>query len=436
MVKDNIVILGAGLAGLSAAYHLNKYHLNYTIFEKEKEPGGLCRSKNVNNFTFDLDGHLLHFKERYALNLVKELMDGRLIEHQRNAWVYSHQTFSRYPFQANFFGLPYSIAKDCLLGFIEASDGHLRKRIKSHNFKDWVYNTFGQGIAEHFMIPYNQKFWTVPCEDLSCEWIDRFIPIPTLEETIEGAIAESKRKLGYNAFFWYPIKGGIEEVVLAFVRRIKKINTPCEATKIDIRKKEIVFRDRSKERFNKLITTIPLPEITCLIEDLPLDVKSAIKDLRYTSVFNLNLGIDRDNLSHKHWIYFPEEEFIFYRVGFPHTLSSHSVPFGKSSLYIEVSYSKEKPINKQTIVKRIIEDLIKAGILYEDDKIIAQDTNDIKYGYIIYNHRYQKNTKRILDFLARHNIYSIGRYGAWRYMSMEDAIIDGKVVTDKLSDKK
>ena len=115
-------------------------------------------------------------------------------------------------------------------------------------------------------------------------------------------------------------------------------------------------------------------------------------------------------------------------MGFPYIFSPHSVPSGKSSLYIEVSYSKEKPIDKQTIVERIIEDLIKAGILYEDDKIIAQDVNDIKYGYIIYDQNYQRNTKCILDFLAKHDIYSIGRYGAWRYMSMEDAILQGKEI--------
>src|SRR3989338_9721065 len=128
MAKKRIIILGAGLAGLSAAWHLQKRGVDCQVFEKEPEVGGLCRSKNINGFTFDTSGHLLHFKHRYAFNLINNLLRDNLVKYQRRSWIYSHQKYIRYPFQANLYGLPSPVIKECLLGFIKASCGHLKKK--------------------------------------------------------------------------------------------------------------------------------------------------------------------------------------------------------------------------------------------------------------------------------------------------------------------
>ncbi|MDD5154965.1 MAG: FAD-dependent oxidoreductase, partial [Candidatus Omnitrophica bacterium] len=156
MAKERVIVIGAGLAGLSAAWHLQKKGIDAMVFEKEPRVGGLCRSKNINGFIFDYDGHLLHFRHRYSFNLVKSLLKNNLVEHRRNAWVYSHGTFTRYPFQGNFYGLPTAIAKECLLGFIRASKNGLAEK-ENLNFLQWINRTFGKGIAAHFMIPYNSK---------------------------------------------------------------------------------------------------------------------------------------------------------------------------------------------------------------------------------------------------------------------------------------
>lgn len=121
MPKKRILILGAGLAGLSTAWHLQKKGIDCQIFERESEIGGLCRSKKIDGFTFDYCGHLLHFKHRYAFNLIKNLLGSNLIEHKRSAWIYSSGVYTPYPFQANLHGLPADIAKECLLGFIKAA---------------------------------------------------------------------------------------------------------------------------------------------------------------------------------------------------------------------------------------------------------------------------------------------------------------------------
>jgi len=427
MAKKRILILGAGLSGLSAAWHLQKKGIDCQIFEKEPEAGGLCLSRNIDGFTFDCAGHLLHFKQPYAFNLIKSLLENNLAEHQRSSWIYSFGTYIRYPFQANLYGLPSSIVKECLMGFIGAlRDGQPQNK-KKLNFLKWINLTFGSGIAKYFMIPYNNKFWTIPPEELTCEWLDGFIPVPSLSQILEGTIEESQRQFGYNARFWYPKTGGINQISSAFAGQLKNLYTGCEVKEIDLTRKEIkLCSSGGREKFDYLISTVPLPEMSCLIKGLPNQIRSLFRKLRWNSVFNLNLGIEKKDLSGRHWLYFSQEDLCFFRIGFFHNFSSYLAPDKMSSLYIEVAYSKDKPIDKINIVSRIKEDLKKAGILKESDRISCQHINDIKYAYPIYDSDYTMARKGIFKYLMQRNVVPCGRYGSWRYMSMEDSILGGR----------
>jgi len=432
MSKKRIFILGAGLAGLSAGWHLQRKGIDCQILEKESEVGGLCRSKKINGFTFDCDGHLLHFKHHYVFNLIKNLLKNNLVQHQRSAWIYAFGKYIRYPFQANLYGLPSSIIKECLIGFIQASQNGRHQKKINHTFYDWINHIFGKGIARHFMIPYNTKFWTLPPQELTCEWLDGFIPVPSLSQIIEGTVKDSQRQFGYNARFFYPKRGGIKQLPLAMAGQVKNIYTNCQIIGINLIKKEIIMASGDKEKFDYLVSTIPLPELPCMIKELPPETKSAFSKLRWNSIFNLNLGIDSKDYDGQHWIYFPHKEICFFRVGFPHNFSSSLVPQDKRSLYVEVSYSKDKPIGKNNILLRIKKDLEKVGILSRNDKICTEDINDIEYGYPLYDRNYLSARKKIIKFLTQNNIISCGRYGSWRYMSMEDVILDGKEVAECL----
>jgi len=436
MAKKKTIILGAGLAGLSAAWHLQRSGVDCQVFEKESEVGGLCRSKNINGFIFDYDGHLLHFKHDYSFNLVKNLLGDNLVKHKRNSWIYSYGKFTPYPFQANLHGLPSGIVKDCLLGFINTLKDNRPVDKKTLTFLDWINRTFGKGIAEHFMIPYNTKFWTSPPDKLTCEWFDGFIPVPSLDQLVKGAVEGSVEAIGYNAHFWYPKKGGIAQVPLALFSQLKNVFVNSKITEINLKKREIKIGSQNKEKFDYLIYTLPLPEIAYLIKGLSSEIASSCNKLRWNSIFNLNLGIDRVDNSEKHWIYFPQKELSFFRVGFPHNFSPGVVPPQKHSLYAEVSYPKNKPIDKNAIIIKIKKDLKKVGILKENYKIFIQDTNDIKYGYPIYDKNYRRAREDILNFLRQDKILTCGRYGSWEYMTMEDVILDGKRIAENIVYKK
>jgi protoporphyrinogen oxidase len=278
------------------------------------------------------------------------------------------------------------------------------------------------------MVPYNKKFWTISPYELTCEWLDGFIPVPSLSELVDGTIEESKRQFGYSAHFWYPQNAGISCVPLALASSIKNIHTDCSIVEIDIHKKEIKMVSGNREKFDFVISTIPLPEMAHLIKGIPQEILSALKKLRWNSIFNLNLGIEKKDYSVRHWIYFPQKDLSFFRIGFFNNFSNYLAPQDKSSLYVEVSYSKNKRIDKNNLLLRIKEDLIKVGILTPKDTICAQDINDIKYGYPIYDKNYGWAREMILKYLHSYNVIPCGRYGSWRYFSMEDTILDGKEV--------
>jgi protoporphyrinogen oxidase len=432
--QKRILILGAGIAGLSAAWHLRLKGVSCLVFEKEDEVGGLCRSKRIHGFTFDYSGHLLHFKNPYVFNLVRRLLGKQFVKHERSAWISACGRYTRYPFQANLFNLPSRVVKECLEGFVRAQEGRREKYIKKPtNFSQWTQRTFGAGIARHFMAPYNAKFWTVLPEELTCEWLEGLIPVPSLSQVLEGAKKESTRQLGYNVHFWYPRRGGIEQLPRAFAKSVENIYTGSKISRVDLDRKEIETSSGRREKFDVLISTIPLPEMSRTIRDLSKEMRVAFDRLRWNSIFNLNLGMNLNgDASGRHWIYFPQRRFCFFRVGFPHNFSSDLTPAGKISLYAEVSYSERKPIDKRKAIPRIIRDLKKIGLLSPKGGICIKDVNDIEYGYPIYDRHYKTAREKILGFLNEKGIVPCGRYGSWKYMSMEDAILDGKRAAESI----
>ena len=430
MKNEDTIILGGGFAGLSAAYHLKS---GYALFEKNSEIGGMARSIYKDGYTFDYDGHLLHFRNEYTFNLVSELLNGNLAPHKRNSWIYSKGIFTRYPFQANFYGLPNSVVKDCLMGLIKARFLSLSHLNSNGNFENWIIKTFGEGIANHFMLPYNRKFWTVEPRELTCEWLDGFIPVPDLEDTVTGAISDSTKPYGYNSRFWYPVKGGISELVKGFSERIRNVYVNKKAVTIDQHRKEVVFEDAAIKKFKNMITTMPLPELANILVDMPSDVKQAFSMLKWTSIYVLNIGIKSDNLTERHWVYYPEESVIFYRVGFPTSFSTDVAPEGRTSIYAEIAYRDAKKIDKDALSSRTIHDLKKCGIISEESDVEICLPIDIKYGYALYDLNRKHSVQVIKNYLEKFGIYTIGRYGSWKYMSMEDVILEGKKIAENIS---
>jgi protoporphyrinogen oxidase len=345
---------------------------------------------------------------------VKKILNNNLVKHHRKAWVYSFDKLIPYPFQAHINYLPAPVFKECLRGFKQAPGN-----TKPRNFSQWINSQFGQGIARHFMVSYNSKFWQIPLTDLSHQWAKRFVVVPKLKDL---TASEPSQSLGYHASFYYPENGGIDSLVNGLVNQAGPIQLNKQAVKINLSEKTVVFSDGAKEKYDVLISTLPLPELGAIITDLPDTIKQSFAKLKWVSVLNVNLGINRELDNNCHWIYFPQKNISFFRVGFFSGFSRSLAPQGKSSLYIDLAY-RGKPSAIKSAVSRIKKDLVKTGITKNEDNFCAEQINDIKYAYPIYDKNYSKSRQAIVKFLAKKSIICCGRFGSWEYLSMEDVIL-------------
>lgn len=421
-----IVILGAGLTGLSAAYHLEKRgFFNYAIFEKEKSTGGLCRSINDQGFTFDFTGHLIHINNEYFRQFIQETIGlDNLYAIDRRSFVYSHDTYTRYPFQINLYGLPPAVIVECIEKYV-----HRKKRSQTHQtFIEWVHRQFGAGFAKHFFVPFQQKIFAHPLNTISAAWTGRFVPKTSLQSMLFGALTDQPAKsIGYNANFLYPKKGGIQSWIHTIQRQIANpIHLEYQVKSIDIKKRIVYFTNHHSEPFNLLINTMPLDTfISCIKEPSNVTLKQALIHLKCNSVINFNLGINQPDISDKHWIYFPEKKFPFYRVGFPHNFSPQVVPPGCSSLYGEFSYLDTPAYIVERLLLQSLKK-IKKLLKISDQEIILEKIIPISHAYVIYTFWREKYVPKLLKQLQDYNIISTGRYGAWKYASMQESILDGK----------
>jgi UDP-galactopyranose mutase len=415
-----ITIIGAGLAGLSAAYHSD---MEYLLLEREKKPGGLSRSIEINGFVFDYAPHILFTRDPYIMQLYKDLLKDNWVTQIRKAFIYMKGVYIKYPFEANLAPLPKKIIIECIEGVKK------KPEINPTNFEEWIYTTFGDGIAKHYMIPYNQKIWKYPLSKINTDWIIGRVPSPSLEDMKKGVEGKQDIDFGPNAVFHYPKCGGIGKLAEEMAKKIR-VCFEAEVTRLKKVQEgvETFFVKNGYEKksiSNRVLSSLPLPELVKILDEVPTYVTKAASNLVYNSIVCINLGIDRQKITDKHWLYFPENDVVFNRVSFPMNFSPYTTPKGKSSLLVEVTFRDEVK-NLEEITDIVLDDLVKINILNENEKVEVCDSSIFQYAYVIYDMNHQKNVTEIHKYLLENNIIPIGRFGEWEYFNMDKAIQSGK----------
>jgi protoporphyrinogen oxidase len=437
MSYAHAVILGGGMSGLSCAYHLKK---DYALFERSDEPGGLSRSVKQDGFIYDHTGHLLHLRNPYTLKLIPELLKDNLNLLHRSAWIYSHNTYTPYPYQANLGGLPKNVIRECLTGLVNAqlAASHVSTGLPvlgqttPESMKSWVLRTFGKGFAKHFFFPYNEKLWTVTADILTAEWVAPFVPRPTIQDVMDGILNDPNKVFGYNATFYYPKRGGIQSLAFAMADGLPELHLNSEATSVDLDKKEIRFKDGRSYTYKFLVSSLPLVRLLRMIANLPPKVREDSEKLRWSSVYNINFGINRPRLSDKHWIYFPEKKYMFYRVGFPMNFAPAMTPPNCSSMYVEIAHQPQNPVDEKKVMKATLKGLKECGLIENEKEIISTCILKIPVAYVTYDVHRTAATGRLLAYLESKGVYSIGRFGGWKYSYMEEAILEGQQTAEKI----
>ncbi len=446
-------IIGAGPTGLSAAYHLGYDAL---LLEKNGMVGGWCRSIKDKGFTFDYAGHTMFSTDPYVQELYEILLGSNLHWQNREAWIYSKNVYTRYPFQDALYGLPPDVIRECIMGAIEVRYGAAGKAVASSvgdccdddgvtlpaskvaaldkrgpaNFEEFIYQVWGAGIAKHFAIPYNRKLWAMPLTEMETSWLRGRVPLPNLEEIIDGALQPPVKPMVPNARFGYPLRGGFQALVSGFVPHIKgTIELNADVAHVSPKQRIVTLADGRRYQYGNLISTMPLPQLVNMIGDeAPDEVKQAAAGLKHISVRCVNLGVAREHITDKHWIYYPEQT-IFHRIFMQGNASRECNAPGGFGLTCEITYSpawKPLPASGQALIDHCIRDCIEVGLFRADDEIIAANEIDMPYAYVVHDHARAKNVELIKSWLAVHDVILAGRYSEWEYCNSGHAFIAGK----------
>jgi protoporphyrinogen oxidase len=439
--QARVAIIGAGPTGLGAAHRLHELGFkSFTVFEKELHPGGLATSFiDSAGFTWDVGGHVQFSHYTYFDDLMDKLLGDAWLHHEREAWVWMCQRFVPYPFQNNIRYLPSEEMRDCLRGLIACARD--KSEMPPTNFKEWIYNSFGEGIARHFMLPYNFKVWAYPPSDLGYNWIGERVAQVDLERIVFN-IVDNRDDLGWgpNNVFRFPACGGTGEIWkrLAYTLPGGSIVLGKAVEHLDTRRRRLIFSDGSKEDYDILISTMPVDELVHCSDRHEL--KPAAANLKYSATHVIGVGLKgapNPQLRKKCWMYFPEASVPFYRVTVFSNYSPKNVPEGKGfwSLMAEVSESPAKPVEAERIVDQTVAGLLSAGLIESPADVVSRWHFRAAHGYPTPALCRDQALNAILPQLENYGVFSRGRFGAWKYevSNQDHSLMQGVELVNRLS---
>ena len=409
------LIIGAGISGLSYANFIEN---DFFIVEKESEPGGYCKTIKRNGFVWDYSGHFFHFQhpelEKY---ICKNISASSLLSVEKHTQIYYKGKYIDFPFQKNIHQLEKEELIECLYDLFTAG------KHSYSTFKEMVYANLGKSIAEKFLIPYNEKLYACDLDVLDVNAMGRFFPKADKEDIILNF--RSHDNSSYNHFFTYP-RGGAIEYVYSLLKNIDqdKLSLNEVLQFVDVERK-VAITNRREIKYDRLVSTLPFPQLLDICKLVyPDDVFSCNKVLVF------NLGFDsKGNDKLNSWVYVPEKEFIFYRIGYYDNIMNTD----RMSLYVEIGFSQKQEMLKEGLyLDRILSDLRKMGII-TTQKLVDYEAVLMNPAYVHINKKSVETVEEYKEILEKNDIYSIGRYGSWTYCSIEDNILEASELAEKLN---
>ncbi len=433
--EPRIVVIGAGPTGLGAAHRLCELgHRDFDLYEASAEVGGLARSVvDEAGFTWDMGGHVQFSHYRTFDALMERWLGDRWLDHERHASVWMRGRFVSYPLQHHLGELGDEIARECRRGLSVVAD----LAPSRENFRDWIVSTFGAELADLFMLPYNRKVWACDPSEMSVAWIGERVASPQPK-------ADQRRKgWGPNRSFRFPAEGGTGEIWrwAAAALPSERLHFKKRVSSINARQRRVHFDDGSSTGYDHLVSSMPLTELVTCAGLGELD--EAARALKHSSVHVVGIGLEGRvplHLAERCWIYFPEDNCPFYRVTVFSRYAPANVPNPQRnwSLLCEVSESADKAVDVSTVVSEVVSEvidgLLATGLIESSSSVVSRWHTRLEHGYPTPTLGRDDALSVLLPALEREEIYSRGRFGAWKYevSNQDHSLMQGIEVIDRL----
>jgi protoporphyrinogen oxidase len=414
------------MAAWGAAHQLQREGVRATMYDQHSYYGGHTASfRHDTGFIFDIGPHISFTKDERIQQLFAESVDGQFETVQINLNNYWRGYWPTHPVQLHLYGLPTDVVVKVIEDFVGVQTAPEQPIC---TYADWLLASFGKTFSELFPMQYARKYHLTTADNMSTDWLGPRIYKPNLTQVLQGALSPAAPNVHYITHFRYPKQGG-------FVSYLKKF-LPAGDLKLDhklialnARTKEMTFANGSIDRYDEVVSSIPLDQIVPMIAGTPTDVLDAAAKLACSTCVLVNVGVDRENLSNAHMTYFYDDDICFTRLSFPHMLSRSTVPPGKGSIQAEVYFSnKYRPLTQspESLIEQVIADLKKCGLLREDEKILHKNAMLVPYANIIFDLDRAEALKTVHAYLEDVGVRFCGRYGDWGYMWTDESFISGE----------
>ncbi len=413
------IILGSGISGISAGYHLKKTGEDVIIYEKDNDWGGLCAYFSIDGFRFDKFVHFTFSDDEYINKIFEE--SSPTYAHPSVSSNYYKGYWLKHPAQDNIAPLPVEEKVKIVKGFINRASKTVEE---IENYEEWLRVQYGDYFAEKFPMVYTKKYWGLEAKYLETKWVGNRMHSPDIEDVLRGSYETQNKNFYYTSNMKYPQKGGFRSI-LNKCREGLDIRFNKEVVQIDTISKTVTFKDGTSANYTRLISSLPLPEIVKMVKNCPVEVQNCANNLHNTCGYMVSLGFNNPDVPKYLWFYIYDEEIIASRVYSPSRESLDNVPNGCSSLQAEIFFDCKAEIpSKEEVMQNTICKLVSMN-LFKEDEILVKDIRFEKYANITFDKDIYKNRKVVLDYLQSQNIESIGRFGRWEYYWTHQAFKSG-----------
>lgn len=419
MMKVDNLILGAGIAGLGAAYAAHQRNKEALVVEKDTTYGGLCGSFEIDGFRFDRFVHLTFAKDE-TVNAIFHKSCGELIKHTPNPFNIYHRQWIKHPAQNNLFPLSAEEKEAIIRDFKARPD--VDATYVPKNYEEWLRVQFGNYFAEHFPMVYTKKYWMKEAKALRTEWVGKRIYQPSLDEVIIGSQTADTPVTYYAKEMRYPQKGGYKALLISMAE-VANIEYGLCVTEICTKEKKVRFANGREIEYENLYSSIPLPIVIGSIANVPEEVRDAANQLECTSGYHISIALKTKNIPPYLWWYIYDEDVLAARVYSPSLKSSDNAPEGCSSLQMEV-YCKENEYTEQELIEGTVGKLVEMEIIKQED-ILFTHVGFEKYANVIFSEPIYGARKIVRDWLTEQGIVTFGRFGEWDYLWSDQSLLSG-----------